>query len=252
MSARVRLDIEYDGTEFAGWQIQPRDRTVQGELRDALRTVLRDDDVTIVGAGRTDAGVHARGQVAHVDVPDDAPEPYRIAAGVNAITGRDVAVARVTPVGGDFHARFSATARTYRYRIARVPTALDHRLVWHVASDLDVEAMRAASLALVGKYPATSWCAARARDTNAVVDVRSARVFEVGDEIVFDILANRFVMHMVRAIVGTLVEIGRHARPQDSIPELIAAQDRSCAGETAPPRGLCLENVEYGTDADTT
>ncbi|HDS74762.1 MAG TPA: tRNA pseudouridine(38-40) synthase TruA [Firmicutes bacterium] len=243
MSRRLRLDIEYDGTDFAGWQIQPNERTIQGEIAEALSTILR-QPVSITGAGRTDAGVHARGQVAHVDVPDDAPEPYRILAGVNALTGRDIAVYAARYVSDDFHARFSARSRTYAYRISLRPTAIDRRLTWQVPGELDVVAMQQAAERLVGRYPATTWCAAGAEDRDAIVDVRSAKVSVVGPQLVFAIRADRFVMHMVRTIVGTLVEIGHGKRTAQSIPDLIDARDRSSAGETAPARGLCLEHVE--------
>ncbi len=250
MSRRLRLDIEYDGTDFAGWQIQPNERTVQGEITEALTTILR-QPVTITGAGRTDAGVHARGQVAHCDVPDDAPEPYRILAGVNALTGRDIAVYAVRYVPDDFHARFSARSRTYAYRIALRPTALDCRVTWQAPCEFNVPAMQQAASYLIGKYPATTWCSSAADDPNAVVDVRSATLSVTGSQLVFAIRADRFVMHMVRTIVGTLVEVGCGKRSAESIPDLIAARDRSAAGETAPARGLCLEHVEYETDADT-
>ena len=241
---RLRLDIEYDGTDFAGWQAQPRLRTVQGMIGDALETILK-CPVNVVGAGRTDAGVHARGQVAHVDVPGLELDTRRLGEGINAMAGRDVAIRRVTAVPREFHARFSAISRTYRYRMSRAKRALDRTTVWRLRGEVDTVEMNRASTLVVGRYVATSWCAAAADDREAEVDVARARLFEEDDLIVFEITANRFVMHMVRTIIGTLVQVGMGRRTAESVAETIAAKDRSLAGPTAPAHGLCLEHVGY-------
>lgn len=247
--ARLRVDLEYDGTDFAGWQVQPDRRTVQGELIDAFTTVLR-SPVRIVGAGRTDAGVHARGQVAHVDVPEGhAPDVLpleRVIAGVNALTGPDVAVTAAAVAPDGFHARFSARSRTYRYRIARQPIALGRTMVWVARRHLDWLLMERALPHLLGRYPATSWCAAHGADRNGMVEVMSAHFIDEGNGVVaFEITADRFLTQMVRTIVGTLVEVGRQRRLPESVRDLIAARDRTLAGPTAPACGLCLEKVEY-------
>jgi len=245
MTRRVRLDIEYDGTGFAGWQIQPGQRTVQGELGRAL-TILAKTDVRVVGSGRTDAGVHAREQVAHADVPvgilDDAE---RLRRSVQGIVGPEIAIRRLTCVPADFHARFSARERRYCYRIALLPHALTRQMEWLHRGRLDVEEMTHAAGHFVGQYPATSFAAAHADDRDAVVDVRTSKLENRGELLEYEITADRFVTHMVRIIVGTLVEVGRGRRGADSIPELVRARDRTLAGATAPPHGLCLEHVEY-------
>jgi len=242
---RLRLDIEYDGTNFAGWQVQPGCRTVQGELDRALGTVVR-QPVRVVGSGRTDAGVHARGQVAHADLPEDAPSLARLRAGVQALVGPEIAVRDLAWAPDSFHARFSARSRTYRYRMTLRPRALDRALVWLVRHQVDVAAMARATPYLVGRYQATTWCAAHAADRHVYVGVTAARLWDEDDLVIFEIAADRFVTHMVRIIVGTLVDVGRQRRSPDSIAELIRAQDRRLAGPTAPACGLCLEHVDYG------
>jgi len=249
VSVRLRVDLEYDGTRFAGWQVQPGRRTVQGEVSQAFSIILR-HPVRLVGAGRTDAGVHARGQVAHVDVPSDCPPLDRLRVGVQALVGTDIAVRGIEYAPATFHARFSARARTYRYRMARRPCALNRAMVWVLRRDVDRAEMERALPYLVGRYPATSWCAAHAPDRDAVVEVRQARFVEEGcpgasDLLVFEITADRFVAQMVRTIVGTLVEVGQHKRTPESIGELVRARDRRLAGPTAPACGLCLEYVDY-------
>lgn len=281
VSVRLRVDLEYDGTDFAGWQVQPGCRTVQGELTEAFRTILR-CPVRIVGAGRTDAGVHARGQVAHLDVPPDvmpsgesaalASEASdsrdagrilrlvqdgkdkalliaylnRLRTGVNALTGPDIAVKDVTVADEGFHARFSARARTYCYRVALRPVALNRKMVWMIRRELDRPLMEQALPHLVGRYPATSWCATHGSNRDAVVEVRSAHLLDESDGVLaFEITADRFVTHMVRTIVGTLVEVGCGKRSPEGIRQLIEARDRRLAGPTAPACGLCLEHVDY-------
>jgi len=244
VSTRLRLDMEYEGTEFAGWQVQPGLRTVQGELNTALSTILR-TPVRVIGAGRTDAGVHARGQVGHADVPDAYPPLARILAGVRALTGPDLLVREITVVPGDFHARFSARARTYEYRIALVPSPLERRFQWFVPYRLDVGSMSVAAQKLEGRYPATCWCSSSAPDTTAIVHVQRTEIERRATEIVFRITSDRFVTHMVRTIVGTLVEIGRGVRSPEDIGAIISSQDRARAGPTAPAHGLCLQSVEY-------
>ncbi len=245
MMQRIRLDLEYDGTGFAGWQMQPGQRTVQGELVRAFAILAR-EDVRVIGSGRTDAGVHARGQVAHADLRESMLcERESLRRSIQGIVGPEIAIRGLTPVGPEFHARFSARERRYCYRIALWPHALTRHMEWLRRDNLDIEAMSRAAAAFEGTYPATSLAAAHADDRNAVVEVRRSRLTRIDDRLECEVAANRFVTHMVRIIVGTLVETGRGRRQPESIPELLAAQDRTQAGPTAPPHGLCLEHVEY-------
>ena len=241
---RLRFVVEYDGTGFSGWQIQPDKRTVQGELIRAFELATR-QQVHLVGSGRTDAGVHARMQVAHVDLQEPVDDLSRIQRSVRGITGPEIAIRDLTPAPEGFHARYSARERRYRYRMTLEPHALARHMEWLLRGRVDLEAMQAAAPAFEGEYSGRSLCAAFAPNRDAVVKVRHARITHDGDMVYFDVAANRFVTQMVRIMVGTLVEIGQGRREIDSIKPMIALHDRTAAGPTAPPHGLCLEYVEY-------
>lgn len=239
----LALTLEYDGTAFLGWQVQATGRTVQGTVETALRTILQ-EDVRLIAAGRTDTGVHATGQIAnfrtHALIPVD-----RLRSGLNSLLPRDVVVHEAREVDEQFHARYSATGRAYRYRILRRPSALRHRYTWYIDYPLDVPAIVQASEVLVGLHDFTSFCQADASRSHARCHVRWLRWQEVEDELVLDIEADRFLHHMVRTIVGTAVDIGRGHRAAEDIARMLSACDRRTAGLTAPARGLCLVSVTY-------
>lgn len=243
---RLVLWLEYDGTEFHGWQTQPGQRTVQAELEGALFRMCN-EPVRIVGSGRTDSGVHALGQVAHFDTKSPiSPEKFRL--GLNTLIGRDVSVLDCREAREAFHAQFDARRKTYRYRILnrRTPSALRRHRVWHVRASLDLERMRRAAGALQGDHDFTSFCAAGGSDASAVRRVERLEVRKEGDEVIVETTAEGFLRHMVRNIVGTLVEVGRGDRGPESIPDLLAARDRTLAAPTAPAQGLYLVAVDYG------
>jgi tRNA pseudouridine38-40 synthase len=241
------LVIEYDGTEFAGWQVQAEGaRTVQGVLAAALQSITG-EVATLHGAGRTDAGVHAEGQVAHV-VLATRLAPAVLCRALGALLPRDVAVRRVVAVPAAFHARRDARSKLYRYRLWTGPTRSplrDRTSLW-VPGALEVGAMRAAAQALLGTHDFTSF---RASGSAVPTSVRSLTRAEVagafGGEVALDFEATGFLRHMVRNLVGTLLEVGQGRRSPDSIPGLIAARDRGLAGPTAPARGLTLIRVRY-------
>ena len=241
----TRLLIEYDGTDFRGWQTQRAGRTVQGALEAALATVTR-EPVAVVGSGRTDAGVHARGQVAHF-VTDEAPDTRRLLASLNGLLPPSVAVLAAEPAPDGFHARFDARRRRYVYHAATGPRALERatRVVLRPAPDLD--AMNRAAEALLGRHDSDSFCRTKSETTNRVCTVETAR-WTVGPrpgDLDFEIAADRFLHGMVRAVVGTLLEIGRGRRPEDDLARVLAARDRREAGPAAPARGLVLDRVDY-------
>ena len=240
----LRLDLEYDGTGFVGWQVQASGRTVQGELQRALRRLLQ-DEVTPVGSGRTDAGTHALGQVAHIHT-DNGLGVEQILRGVNALLPPDVAVSAVRDVDSSFHARFSARGKRYRYRIATRDSPLDRHRVWTMRRPLDLELMVAATRYLTGVLDFRAFCKALPPPDHFECRIDDAEWRLQGRELVFEVAANRFLRHMVRVLVGTLVDVGLGKLPVEGFGRLLAAAaDRSQAGQTAPSCGLCMLYVNY-------
>jgi len=248
----LRLLIEYDGTAFAGWQIQADARTVQGEVERALGVALR-QPVGVVGAGRTDAGVHARGQVAHavLDVPaGEAPDLRRLVHSLRGLLPPDVALRDAGWAPDGFHARYGATARHYRYHVTTRPTALERAWRLHLPAVPDWDAMNAAAALLVGRRDFSSLCRTQSETLNRVCHVtRAAWVPDdagaPGAAWRFEISADRFLHGMVRAAVGTLLEVGRGRRTPDDLARVLDAADRRAAGPAAPPHGLVLHAVTY-------
>ncbi len=263
---RLRLDLSYDGTGFAGWATQPGLRTVQGTLEAALGTVLRTEPPRLTVAGRTDAGVHARGQVAHLDGPPEAWQEVRgrlddpATALVRRLAGvlpPDVVVHRARPAADGFDARFSATYRRYTYRIADDPVLVDplHRtFVVRHRLPLDEVAMATAAAALVGHHDFAAFCKPRPEATTVrtLTELGVARAPAGSDAglVVIDVRADAFCHSMVRALVGALLAVGEGRRPVTWPAELLAARRRDPAAHVAPAHGLTLEEVGYPADAE--
>jgi tRNA pseudouridine38-40 synthase len=251
-AVRLRLLVAYDGTSFRGFAAQDGVRTVGGTLAEALARVVG-HPVGLTCAGRTDAGVHAWGQVVTCDVDARAAgDPARLQGSLNRLCGPEIVVRDLGQAPPDFDARFSATARTYRYTVLTtpVPDPFRTRTVWHVPGPLDLRAMWLACDPLIGEHDFASFCRAgvRADGTPAplVRRVHDARWVDLGDGVLqFRIRAGSFCQQMVRALVGTLVEVGRGRRRAGEMTGILAARDRSAAGQLAPPTGLCLWAVEY-------
>lgn len=247
---RWKIVIEYDGAPFAGWQRQePGTPTVQGALEAAL-TAFCQRAIPVHGAGRTDAGVHAAGQVAHFDL-DYGARPLdgaTLARALNAhLRPAPVAVTRVEPVSRDFHARFSASSKTYRYRIlARpAPPALEAGRVWHLRGALDLGAMRAGAAYLVGHHDFTSFRCVHCQARNPVRTLGALEIDTEGQEVVLTARGRSFLHHQVRIIAGTLAKVGQGGWTPGDVAAALAARDRVRAGPTAPPQGLLLERIEY-------
>jgi tRNA pseudouridine38-40 synthase len=246
--AVVKLVLEYDGTRYVGWQVQPNGPSVQAEVERAL-AVLHKAPLRATAAGRTDAGVHALGQVVSVALGEEhRPLPLdAYVKGMNAVLPDDVAVREAAVLPDGFDARRSARGKRYRYRIgvAETRAPLARLYAWQLFRPLDVAAMRAAAAALVGRHDFASFQAADCACDHAVREVRRLDVLQRdgGLEVVAE--ATAFVKHMVRNLVGTLVEVGLGRREAASIPGLLEARDRTRAGRTAPPQGLYLEEVFY-------
>lgn len=244
-SARIALGIEYDGSRFLGWQTQPGGGTVQDALQAALSAIAA-APVAVTCAGRTDRGVHARGQVVHFDTDAERPEGAWV-RGVNALLPESVAVLWSRQVDAAFHARYAAFARTYRYVLINRPVrpALAARHAgWHHAP-LDADAMRQAAAYLVGEHDFTAFRSAECQAKSPVRTMHSILVERSGDRIDFVLRASAFLHHMVRNLVGTLIYVGKGRHSPDWAREVLEARDRARAAPTFSPEGLYLEAVEY-------
>ncbi len=243
---RYRLTIEYDGTPFAGWQKQDGQPTVQVRLEMAV-TGFTGETASVRGAGRTDAGVHALGQVAHVDLVRDWPADI-VREALNAHLRPDpVVVMAAARVAGGFDARFSAIGRHYLYRILnrRPPPALDRNRVWHVVRPLDVGAMHEAAQALVGQHDFTTFRSAQCQAKSPVKTLDRLDVTKAGEEVHINASARSFLHNQVRSMAGTLKHVGEGRWLPGDLAKALAARDRSACGTVAPPQGLYLVRVDY-------
>jgi tRNA pseudouridine38-40 synthase len=247
---RYKITIEYDGEPFVGWQRQDNGPSVQAALEDAI-FAFSGERAAVHGAGRTDAGVHARGQVAHFDLAEErSAETVRAALNFH-LKPQPISVLTAELVAADFHARFSAVWRRYRYRILnrRAPPALDRGQLWHVAVPLDAAAMADAASALVGRHDFNSFRSTACQAASALKTLDLLDVSRDGEEIGIDVGARSFLHNQVRILVGTLQLVGRGQWSRRDVEEALAARDRTRAGPTAPPHGLCLMEVRYGLGA---
>ena len=243
---RYRLTLEYDGAPFVGWQRQDNGASVQSALEDAIEK-LSGERVTVTGAGRTDAGVHALGQVAHFDLVKEF-EPGKVRDALNYYLRPDpVVVLDSVAVDGEFHARFSATARHYLFRILnrRSPPALDVGKAWHVSPKLDADAMHAAAKALVGQHDFTTFRAAECQAQSPVKTLDRLDVSRRADEIHIEASARSFLHHQIRSFTGTLKLVGEGKWTPRDVADALAARDRARCGPVSPPDGLYLVRVDY-------
>lgn len=241
----TKVVLEYDGSRFAGFQRQARGRTVQAELERALME-LTGEAVRVTGAGRTDAGAHALGQVVNFRLPERFPLP-RLVRGLNARLPEDVAALSAEPVPEEFHARYSARWRRYRYRYFDRPgrPALERGRCWHLRTQLDADAMAMAAGALVGRHDWTSFCSASEPARARVREMRSASLQRRGEFVELDLEAEGFLRGLARGIAGALAEVGLRRRQPEWVGEVLAARDRRLAPRTAPAGGLYLIEVIY-------
>ena len=244
--ARYKLTLEYDGAGFVGWQRQDNGPSIQQALEEAVERFCG-ERVTVAAAGRTDAGVHALGQVAHFDLARPRPPDEILGALNHHLRPAAVAVLAVEPVDDDFHARFSALERVYRYRIVnrRGPPALDRGRAWWVPAPLDHEAMATAARLLVGDHDFSTFRASECQAASPVKTLDSLEVERHGDEIAVTARARSFLQHQVRNMVGSLALVGEGKWTADDLAAALAARDRRSGGPAAPPEGLYLVAVRY-------
>ena len=243
----IRLTIEYDGTNYCGWQVQKRSqkKSIQGTIEKALQKILQ-EKIRIIGSGRTDAGVHAQAQVANFKTNSDTALD-KLQKGLNALLPDDIAVTKIKEVHPDFHSRFAAKSKVYRYSILNRPyrSALLRGKVYFCPYPLDVRLMQEESRILLGKHNFKAFQAADKKAANSVRTIKKLQVKRDNDLIYIDIEADSFLYNMARNIIGTLLEIGRGKLPKGSLGRILVARDRRLAGPTVPSKGLCLLEVKY-------
>jgi tRNA pseudouridine38-40 synthase len=241
---RYFLKLAYDGSAYHGWQIQPKANTVQEEIQYALSKLHGNDPIEVVGCGRTDTGVHAKSYFLHTDLPQSW-DPQQLIFKLNRMMPADIAFSKAWQINTDLHARFDASSRTYRYFINRNKNPFLRQQSWYVQQDLDLAAMNQAAIFLLGRQDFSSFAKAHTDVKTNICEVFAAEWFTNKDGIYFEISANRFLRNMVRAIVGTLVEVGLGKIKASELPDIIAAQDRSEAFVSVPAHGLFLWEIRY-------
>lgn len=239
----IKLVLEYEGTNYVGWQQQENGRTIQGELKSVLEQILQ-EHINLVGAGRTDAGVHARGQVANFRT-ESKVEPEQIKGGLNGLLADDIVIHSVEEVPLDFHARHSAKERVYVYQISVTPLALERHFYWHVKYSLDIDAMERAAHSIIGTHDFESFCKADTETNHYRCNVTLSTWTLREAKLNYEIHADRFLHGMVRSLVGTIVDVGRGYTTLEEFEKICGRKNRKEAGMSAPARGLVLERVIY-------
>lgn len=245
MLKNFKLTIEYDGTNYHGWQIQKNDRTIQQEIETALFT-MTGERITLAGSGRTDAGVHALGQVANF-ISKTKLLPDNFQNGLNSLIPDDIIIRECCLVDKQFHARYSAKSKTYHYRILnrKTPSAVGRQYEWFIRQKLDIEAIKAAACHIIGTHDFKAFEGTGSPRSHTTRSVITADIERDNDRIAFKIKANGFLRYMVRNLTGTLVDVGLLKINPEDVKSIFASKDRSLAGPTAPPHGLFLVSVEY-------
>ncbi len=239
---RIKAVIEYDGTHYFGWQLQKDQRTIQGEIEKALKVIFK-ERVPVTGSGRTDTGVHARNQVAHFDIPDYDLKSLK--RSLNGLLNDDIVVKALEESSPDFHARFDAKKRVYRYYIATQPTALNRYYAWTFLLPLNLTLLQQGADLIKPVQDFRAFCKVKSEVKHHRCHIFTSRWFRQDDLLVYEIAADRFLHGMVRAIVGTLISLGSGKMTLEQLMEIIESGDRRQVPQTAPARGLVLEQVEY-------
>lgn len=247
---RIKLIVAYDGTEYSGWQIQPEAPTIEMYLDKAIHE-LTGENVHVTGASRTDAGVHAYGNVAVFDTESTIPGD-RFTFALNRFLPDSIVIQDSWEVSSDFHPRHCNTRKTYEYRILNtaVPLPQKRNFTWHVAGDINIESMREAAEYIIGEHDFKSFCCVKTQAESTVRTIYSLEVLQEGSEIIIRIKGNGFLYNMVRIITGTLIQVGKKKFRPEYVKQMLEAKDRTVAGQTAPPQGLTLVGIEYVDNDD--
>ena len=247
---RIKLIVAYDGTEYSGWQIQPEAPTIEMYLDKAIHE-LTGENVHVTGASRTDAGVHAYGNVAVFDTESTIPGD-RFTFALNRFLPDSIVIQDSWEVAGDFHPRHCNTRKTYEYRILNTAVTLPQKrnFTWHVAGSIDIDKMKEAAAYIVGEHDFKSFCCVRTQAESTVRIIYSLEVLQEGSEIIIRIKGNGFLYNMVRIITGTLIQVGKGRFQPEYVKQMLEAKDRTVAGQTAPPQGLTLVGIEYVDNDD--
>lgn len=240
---RYSLLIEYDGSDYSGWQVQKEQKTIQGEIEKAIEVILK-QKIGIIGAGRTDAGVHAKGQVAHFDFESEL-DINQFQRSLNGLLCSDIRIQKCKIEADNFHARFSAKERKYSYYISQVPTAIYRKYSWQFYFNLEVIQMQFAAQKILGKHNFKSFCRNISEVSHHNCTIKSAEWIQNGSALKFEIAADRYLHGMVRALVGTFVDIGLGKLTIDDFTRILIKKDRTKASQAAPAKGLFLQHVKY-------
>lgn len=244
MNQRYKLLIEYDGTHFSGWQIQPKERTVEGVIEKALSTLYQ-LDIDVVGQGRTDTGVHALHQVAHADLPDTYSE-RRIIHAMRGLLPEDVSIFAIEKINSEFHSRFDAISRKYIFRVANRPIPLDRHKIWYSFLDCDIELLHKCANFIIGDHDFLQFCIPN-EDPHLTTrcTVTESIWRKDGELLIYTIRGNRFLRKMVRRLVGTMVQVSAQKMQLKNFEEMLSNPTSTAPAYTAPPHGLTLDSVEY-------
>jgi tRNA pseudouridine38-40 synthase len=245
--SRFKLTLEYEGTKYAGWQMQKGGKSIQGEILDACRELFNQDKIEIYGAGRTDSGVHALAQIAHLDVNTELI-PLKIKYGINDRLPSDISILKVEETDAKFHARHDAIARSYIYQISRRRTAFGKKYVWWIKDNLDLHLMNEVASGFLGLKDYSSFTDEAQDSGSTRVEIKHAKVYEFADNLVFHVIGSHFLWKQVRRMTGVLIEAGRGKLSPADISTFFKTKSDIPAKLTAPPSGLFLERVYYKND----
>lgn len=245
--SRYKLTLEYEGTKYSGWQMQKGGKSVQGEILDACRDLFSQDKIEIYGAGRTDSGVHALAQVAHLEADTDLI-PLKIRYGINDRLPSDISIIKVEEVAPKFHARHDAVARSYIYQISRRRTAFGKKYVWWIKDTLDLDLMKDVVTEFTGLKDFRSFTDEEQESASTKVEIKHAGVYEFGDILIFHAIGSHFLWKQVRRMTGVIVEAGRGKLTKEDVSSFFKSHSVIPAKLTAPPSGLFLERVYYKND----